>query len=49
MARFALRLLGLCLLAVAIVIPGCQALFPREAPDAGRPGVADVQRDGHEP
>ena len=49
MARFVLRLLGLGLLAVAIVIPGCQALFPRDASDAGRPGAVDVQRDGHGP
>ena len=49
MARFVLRLLGLCLLTVAIFVPGCQALFPREVPDAVRPGAADVQRNGHGP
>lgn len=49
MARFVLRLLGLCLLTVAIFVPGCQALFPREGPDGMRPGAVDVQRDGQGP
>jgi hypothetical protein len=49
MARFILRLLGLCVLAVAIVVPGCQALFPRDQTDAPRPVTADVVRDGQGP
>jgi len=49
MARLFLRLLGLCLLAVAIVVPGCQALFPPDAADASRPLTPDVVRDGQRP
>jgi hypothetical protein len=47
MARFTLRLLGLGLLAVAIGVPGCQALFPRDAADA--PIAPHVVRDGQGP
>jgi hypothetical protein len=46
MARFVLRLLGLCVLAAAIVVPGCQALFPRDGSEGARPGVVDVPRNG---
>jgi len=46
MARLPLRLLGLCLLAVAIVVPGCQALFPRDDTEASRPMTPDLIRDG---
>jgi hypothetical protein len=49
MARFVLRLLGLGLLAVALAVPGCQALFPRETSTVARPGAVDVERDGHVP
>ena len=37
MATLSLRFLGLCLLILAITIPSCQALFPRDAVDAPRP------------
>ena len=47
MARLILRLLGLCVLAVAIGVPGCQALFPRDAADA--PNAPHVVRDGRGP
>lgn len=47
MARVILRLLGLGLLAVAIGVPGCQALFPREAADV--PGAPHIVRDGQGP
>jgi len=47
MARLTLRLLGLGLLAVAIVVPGCQALFPRDAADA--PNAPHIVRDGRGP
>jgi hypothetical protein len=47
MARLILRLLGLCVLTVAIGVPGCQALFPREPANAARPAATDVQ-DGKE-
>lgn len=46
MARLILRFLGLCLLAVAIGVPGCQVLFPRDAADPLHPITADVVRDG---
>jgi hypothetical protein len=46
MARLFLRLLGLCLLAVAIVVPGCQALFPGDATEVSRP---DLIRNGQRP
>ena len=49
MARFILRLLGLCVLAVAIVVPGCQALFPRDVADASRSMTLDVVPDGRKP
>jgi hypothetical protein len=45
MARLILRLLGLSVLAVAIVIPGCQALFPPEPASATRPATGEM-RDG---
>jgi hypothetical protein len=47
MARLALRLLGLGLLAVAIGVPGCQALFPRDAADT--PNAPHIVRDGQGP
>jgi hypothetical protein len=40
MARIPLRLLGLFLLALAIVIPGCQALM-RGAPAPGAPAAVE--------
>ena len=46
MARLPLRLLGLCLLVVAITVPGCQALFPREGAEAARPITPELIRDG---
>jgi len=49
MARLTLRLLGLCVLAVAIGVPGCQALFPRDAADASPTITPDVVRDGQGP
>lgn len=45
MARLFLRLLGLCLLAVAITVPGCQALFSHDA-DVSQPLTPDLIRDG---
>jgi hypothetical protein len=47
MARLTLRLLGLGLLTVAIGVPGCQALFPRDAADV--PNAPHVVRDGQGP
>jgi hypothetical protein len=46
MARLMLRLLGLGLLAVAIAVPGCQALFPRDAATSDAPHIV---RDGQGP
>lgn len=48
MARVLLRLVGLSLLAVAIVVPGCQALFSHDAA-ATQPVMADAVRDGQGP
>jgi hypothetical protein len=45
MAIFPLRFFGLCLLTLAIVIPGCQALFPRDGADAPRPFKPEFVRD----
>ena len=47
MSAIPLRLLGLFLLALAIVIPGCQAVFAQGAADPqalSRPGV--MENDG---
>lgn len=49
MARLILRLLGLGVLAVAIVVPGCQALFPGDGADASQPMTPGVVRDGQGP
>jgi hypothetical protein len=45
MATFPLRLFGLCLLTLAIVIPGCQVVFPRDGADALRPFKPEFVRD----
>lgn len=45
MAVLPLRLFGLFLLTLAIVIPSCQALFPRGAADAPQPFRPEFVRD----
>lgn len=45
MAILAKRLFGLILLTLAITIPSCQALFPRDAAEAPRPFNPGFVRD----
>jgi hypothetical protein len=45
MATLPLRLLGLCLLTLAILIPSCQALFPRDGGGAPQPFKPGFVRD----
>ena len=45
MSTLAVRLLGLLLLMLAIAIPSCQALFPRNAADAPQPFKPGFVRD----
>jgi hypothetical protein len=45
MAVLPLRLLGLFLLTLAIAIPSCQAVFPRDSADAPRPFPPNFVRD----
>ncbi|HEY6360485.1 MAG TPA: hypothetical protein VIX63_05245 [Vicinamibacterales bacterium] len=45
MGTLPLRFFGLCLLTLAILIPSCQAVFPRDAADAPRPFKPGFVRD----
>jgi len=45
MATLPLRLLGLCLLTLAIMIPSCQAVFSHNGADAPQPFKPGFVRD----